>query len=75
MVISMSGTGNCYDNAAPESFLGSLKDERVHCTRYRSHEEVLHTTGAAIDNLTSFPFLCIFCDFWVRLSMASSFYP
>lgn len=39
IVVSMSGKGNCYDNAATESFFGSLKDECVHRTFYRSHEE------------------------------------
>ncbi len=35
----MSGKGNYYDNAATESFLGSLKDECVHRTFYQAHEE------------------------------------
>ena len=39
IVVSMSGKGNCYDNAATEAFFGSLKDECVHRTSYRSHEE------------------------------------
>jgi putative transposase len=39
IVVSMSGKGNCYDNAVTESFFGSLKDECVHRTSYRSHEE------------------------------------
>jgi len=39
IVVSMSGKGNCYDNAATESFFGSLKDECVHRTFYQSHEE------------------------------------
>src|SRR5258708_38639162 len=39
IVVSMSGKGNWYDNAATESFFGSLKDEGVHRTSYRSHEE------------------------------------
>jgi putative transposase len=36
---SMSGTGNCYDNAVVESFWGTLKRERVIRVRYRSREE------------------------------------
>jgi putative transposase len=36
---SMSGTGNCYDNAVAESFFGLLKRERVNRTRYRTREE------------------------------------
>ena len=37
--ISMSGTGNCYDNAPAESFFGSLKTDRVHHTRYQTRNE------------------------------------
>ena len=36
---SMSGTGNCYDNAAMESWFGLLKRERVHRRRYRTRAE------------------------------------
>jgi transposase InsO family protein len=36
---SMSGTGNCYDNAVVESFFGSLKRERVNRVRYRTRDE------------------------------------
>jgi putative transposase len=36
---SMSKTGNCYDNAAAESFFGLLKRERVNRVRYRTREE------------------------------------
>ncbi len=36
---SMSGRGNCYDNAVVESFFGRLKRERVNRTRYRTREE------------------------------------
>lgn len=36
LVASMSRTGNCYDNAAMESFFASLKNERVHRVRYPS---------------------------------------
>ena len=34
MVCSMSRKGNCWDNAPAESFFNSLKNERVHGTRY-----------------------------------------
>ena len=34
MVCSMSRKGNCWDNAPTESFFNSLKNERVHSTRY-----------------------------------------
>lgn len=36
---SMSGAGNCYDNAVMESFFHSLKTERVHHRRYASRSE------------------------------------
>jgi len=36
---SMSGRGNCYDNAPMESFWGSLKSELVHHQRYASRSE------------------------------------
>jgi putative transposase len=39
MIVSMSRKGNCWDNAAMESFFGSLKEECVGNTLYRSHEE------------------------------------
>jgi putative transposase len=39
MVGSMSRKGNCWDNAAMESFFGSLKEECVGSTIYQSHEQ------------------------------------
>ncbi len=36
---SMSGSGNCYDNAAVESFFASLKRERVNRARYRTRDQ------------------------------------
>jgi putative transposase len=36
MRCSMSRKGNCWDNAPSESFFNSLKNERVHGTRYRT---------------------------------------
>jgi putative transposase len=37
--VSMSRKGNCWDNAAMESFFGTLKEECVGSTIYSSHEE------------------------------------
>jgi transposase InsO family protein len=39
MIVSMSRKGNCWDNAAMESFFGSLKEEGVGNTIFASHEE------------------------------------
>jgi transposase InsO family protein len=39
MVVSMSRKGNCWDNAAMESFFGSLKEECVGSSVYSSHEQ------------------------------------
>ena len=36
---SMSGRGDCYDNAMMESFWATLKTELVHQQRYQTHEE------------------------------------
>jgi transposase InsO family protein len=38
---SMSGRGNCYDNAPMESFWGMLKQELVHHRRYRTRLEAM----------------------------------
>jgi len=37
--VSMSGPGNCYDNAPIESLFGTLKTELVHHRAYRTREE------------------------------------
>jgi len=39
MMCSMSGKGNCYDNAVIESFFHTLKVERVNWKNYRTREE------------------------------------
>ncbi len=39
IVSSMSGVGNCYDNAVAESFFVLLKRERVHRRHYRTRAE------------------------------------
>jgi putative transposase len=44
---SMSGTGNCYDNAPMESFWGIIKQELIHHRHYRSRRE-------AIDDITEY---------------------
>jgi transposase InsO family protein len=36
---SMSGVGNCYDNAAMESFFHTLKTELIHRRRYQTHQQ------------------------------------
>jgi len=39
MGCSMSRKGNCWDNAPTESFFNSLKNERVHGSRYRTRAD------------------------------------
>jgi putative transposase len=39
--VSMSGKGNCFDNAPMESFWGTLKQELVHHRRYRTRQEAI----------------------------------
>lgn len=39
MEASMSRRGNCYDNAPMESFWGTLKNELVHHSRYKTRHE------------------------------------
>jgi len=41
MICSMSRKANCWDNAPAESFFNSLKNERVHGTRYTNREEAI----------------------------------
>ena len=41
MEISMSGKGNCYDNAPIESFWGTIKQELVHHRQYRTRQEAI----------------------------------
>jgi len=41
ILASMSRKGNCWDNAPTESFFNSLKNERVHGTRYASREQAV----------------------------------
>jgi transposase InsO family protein len=38
---SMSGTGNCFDNAPMESFWGTLKQELIHHRHYRTRQEAI----------------------------------
>jgi len=39
MIGSMSRKGDCWDNACVESFFGSLKNEQVYCTTYKTKRE------------------------------------
>jgi transposase InsO family protein len=41
MLISMSRTGNPYDNAHMESFFKTVKYEEVHLSNYETYEDVL----------------------------------
>ena len=39
--VSMSGKGNCFDNAPMESFWGVLKQELIHQWHYRTRQEAI----------------------------------
>lgn len=39
IIVSMSGTGNCYDNAAMESFFHTLKTEHVHFEQFKTRQQ------------------------------------
>ncbi|MHB1699745.1 MAG: integrase core domain-containing protein, partial [Acidobacteriaceae bacterium] len=41
---SMSGKGNCWDNACSETLFGSLKVERLHGRTFHSHREARDAT-------------------------------
>jgi putative transposase len=41
LISSMSGKGNCYDNAPMESFWGTLKQELIHHRHYRTRREAI----------------------------------
>jgi putative transposase len=49
--ISMSGTGNPYDNAKAESFFKTLKREEVWLSQYRSFEEAESNLGKFIEDV------------------------
>ncbi len=43
IIASMSGTGNCYDNAAMESFFHTLKTEHIHFEHYKTREQAMRS--------------------------------
>ena len=46
--ISMSGKGNCYDNAVIEAFHSVIKKELIHQTHYETREEAKHSITSYI---------------------------
>ena len=46
---SMSGAGNCYDNAVAESFFASLKKERLHHMVFATRTEAYDAVERYID--------------------------
>ena len=44
MKASMSGKGNCWDNACSETLFGSLKVERIHGMKFANHREAKDAT-------------------------------
>ena len=51
--VSMSRKGDCWDNAAMESFFGALKRELVHRETYRTREEAVRSL---------FEYIAVFCN-------------
>jgi transposase InsO family protein len=49
LICSMSGKGNCYDNACAESFFHSLKVEAIHGERFGTREEMRQTVFEYIE--------------------------
>lgn len=49
LAVSMSRTGNCYDNAPMESFFGTLKSELIHHAHYPTRNEARHSIVAYIE--------------------------
>jgi len=49
LVCSMSGKGNCYDNAVCESFFHTLKTEHVYRFRYETREQVMRSIFGYIE--------------------------
>ena len=49
LVCSMSGKGNCYDNACAESFFHSLKVEAIHGEHFATREEMRHAVFEYIE--------------------------
>jgi putative transposase len=47
--ISMSGKGNCYDNAMVETFFKTLKSELIWRTIFQTRAEAKHAIGRYID--------------------------
>ena len=46
---SMSAAGDCYDNAAAESFFGTLKTELVHHEKYETREQAMRSVFEYIE--------------------------
>ena len=46
---SMSGKGNCYDNAVIENFFGILKSEMYYCKKFETVEEFIIELEEYID--------------------------
>ena len=49
MIQSMSGKGNCYDNAVTESFFHTLKTEHVYFEKYQTREQAKHSVFEYIE--------------------------
>ena len=52
MRVSMSRKGDCYDNAPMESFWGTLKNELVHHSHYKTRQEAIREITEYIESST-----------------------
>ena len=49
MICSMSRKGNCWDNAPPESWFSSFKNEWLRGIRYATHADIMATAFECIE--------------------------
>ena len=52
MKASMSGKGNCWDNACSATLFGSLKVERLHGMEFHNHSEAKNVTSTGCSGTT-----------------------
>jgi putative transposase len=63
MKTSMSGKGNCFDNAPMESFWGMLKQELIYHCHFRTRQEAIHAITEYIEVPAILPGLKVLLGF------------